>query len=132
MTEFQEGVNKWMVACFGPESPILTDVPERTHRFLEESLELVQAMGCSKEHVYELVEYVFNRPVGKPHNEVGGVLVTLSALSTAATLTMKYCGDAELHRIWQNIDRIREKCLSKPANSPLPGKYKDNGTENTN
>lgn len=38
---FQHRTDDWMLACFGPRAAY--DIRERSHRFLEEALELVQA-----------------------------------------------------------------------------------------
>jgi len=115
---FQERVAPWMTACFGEE--VSNDRTERNHRFLEESLELVQAMGCTESEAHQLVDYVFNRPKGEPHQEVGGVMVTLAALCLACSLSMHKCGDIELERIWTKVEEIREKQAKKPKHSPLP------------
>lgn len=111
-------VGEWLLACFGGK--IADDKTERSHRFAEESLELVQALGCTKEEVLKLVDYVFNRPLGEPSQEVGGVLVTLAALCRANKIDMNLAGETELKRVWKNIDKIREKQANKPQFSPLP------------
>lgn len=118
MGTFQLRVMKWMLACFGPE--ISADRVERNHRFLEEALELVQACGCSKDEAHALVDYVYGRPVGEPHQEVGGVMITLAALCLANGLNMREAGEDELARIWTKIEQIRAKQASKPKHSPLP------------
>jgi hypothetical protein len=117
---FQQRVQPWMKECFG--SKISADAIERNHRFLEESLELVQACDCTKSEAHQLVDYVFNRLVGDPPQEVGGVMVTLAALCLAQGLDMHDCGEVELSRIMQPevMRHIREKQASKPRNSPLP------------
>ena len=115
---FQERVGEWMKACFTPE--ICADTVERNHRFLEESLELVQSLGCTKEDALMLVDYVFGRPVGEPTQEAGGVMVTLAALCLAAKLNMDSAGETELGRIWLKIEQIRAKQASRPKSSPLP------------
>ena len=115
---FQNRVAPWMQACFGPE--ISSDVSERNHRFLEEALELVQAKGCSASEAHQLVDYVYSRDVGEPHQEVGGVMVTLAALCLAADLDMQQAGEDELARIWTKVEKIRAKQAAKPKNSPLP------------
>jgi hypothetical protein len=56
--DFQVRVNAWMLKCFGPE--ISADSKERNYRFIEEALELVQALGCSREDAHKLVDYVFS------------------------------------------------------------------------
>lgn len=109
----------WMLACFTPE--IATDKVERNHRFLEESLELVQAAGCSKSEALQLVDYVYGRDVGEINQEVGGVMVTLAALCEAQGVDMEICGDLELARCWENIMKIRAKQAAKPKMGPLPG-----------
>jgi hypothetical protein len=95
-------------------------VSERSHRFLEEAIELAQASGCTKEDARLLVEYVFDRPKGTQEQEVGGVMVTLAALCSALKLKMDDAGDKELARNWERIEAIRRKQASKPAGSPLP------------
>lgn len=115
---FQERVYPWMMECFGAE--ISADAVERNHRFLEESLELVQALNCPREDAHQLVDYVYDRPIGVPHQEVGGVQVTLAAMCLANALDMHKAGEDELARIWTKVDKIRAKQAAKPKGSPLP------------
>lgn len=125
---FQSRVAPWMQECFGRE--ISSDSVERNHRFLEESLELVQSLGCTKGEALQLVDYVYGREVGDPPQEVGGVMVTLAALCLASNLNMHECGETELARITQPeiVEKIREKQKRKPSMSPLPGVYPDRPT----
>ena len=116
--KFQCRVDKWLLACFG--KVISRDKIERNHRFLEEALELVQSLGCTSSEAHQLVDYVFNRPVGEPIQECGGVMVTLAALCVANDLDMNESGEIELERIWTKVEKIREKQLNKPKHSPLP------------
>lgn len=118
MHAFQERVWRWLEACFG--STISSDKPERNHRFLEEALELVQATGCTASEAHQLVDYVFGRPVGEPHQELGGVMVTLSALAQAHGLDVEIAAEDELARVWGKIEQIRAKQAAKPKHSPLP------------
>lgn len=115
---FQQRVDAFMLSCFGEK--VAADMDERCHRFLEESLELVQAIGIPVEHARMLVEYVYARPKGEAHQETGGVMLTLAALCSAAHESMERCGEDELARVWTKIDVIREKQKSKPRGSPLP------------
>lgn len=115
---FQTRVSLWLLDCFGTK--ISTDRIERNHRFLEESLELVQALGCTADEAHKLVDYVFTRAAGEPEQETGGVLVTLAALCFANNIDMDTAGEDELKRVWNKIDRIREKQKRKPNFSPLP------------
>ena len=116
---FQSRVKPWVLECFG--EMIAGDREERNHRFLEESLELVQACGCSQHEAHQLVDYVYGRPVGEPFQEVGGVMVTLAALCLANGLDMHENGETELARIWTKVEQIRAKQAAKPKHSPLPG-----------
>jgi len=115
---FQQRVQPWMMECFGPV--ISADREERNHRFLEESLELVQATGCTAHEAHQLVDYVYGRPVGEPTQEVGGVMVTLAALCLANGLDLHDAAEVELARIWTKVETIRAKQAAKPKHSPLP------------
>lgn len=118
LSPFQGRVAPFMEQCFGPE--ISADTVERYHRFIEESLELAQSLGCSAQDAHMLVDYVFGRPIGQPHQEAGGVMVTLAALCLAGGLDMHAAGEDELRRVWGMIEVIREKQKKKPRGSPLP------------
>jgi hypothetical protein len=116
--KFQSRVHLWVSACFGPETAF--DIVERNHRFLEESLELVQAKGCTQSEAHQLVDYVYGRPVGTVSQEVGGVLNTLAALCTASGIDMDVAGETELARVWTMVEKIRAKHAAKPKHSPPP------------
>lgn len=118
MRTFQFRVHDWILECFGAR--IGADRIERNHRFIEEALELVQANGCTASEAHQLVDYVFSRPVGDPHQEVGGVMNTLAALCTASDIDMAQAGEDELARVWMKVEAIRAKQAAKPKHSPLP------------
>jgi hypothetical protein len=118
VVDYQARVHDWIVACFGAD--IGADRVERNHRFIEEALELVQATGCTQSEAHQLVDYVYGRPVGEPHQEVGGVMNTLAALCTANNLDMAQAGEDELARVWTKVKAIRAKQAAKPKHSPLP------------
>lgn len=115
---FQQRIERWLEICFTAE--VGSDPKERTHRFLEEALELAQASGCSRAEAQMLLNYVYSRPPGCAANEVGGALVTLAALCSAIGLDMQGAGEAELARNWDRIGDIRIKRAGKPSGSPLP------------
>ena len=117
-TSFQSRVRPWMMACFGEE--ISADQVERNHRFIEEALELVQSLGCTRCEVRQIVDYVFGRPAGQPDQEVGGTKVTLAALCLANQLDMDEAGERELARVWTKVEQIRAKQAAKPKFSALP------------
>jgi hypothetical protein len=119
MNHYQQKVKEWLTHCFG-ESVAISKL-ERNYRFLEEALELVQAAGCTKEQALQLVDYVFNRPVGELKQEVGGTMVTLSGLCSAHDVSLEECAMTELQRVWEKKDLIRQKWEAKTIkDSPLP------------
>lgn len=117
---FQPRVLPWLIECFGAE--IASDRVERCDRFIEEALELAQSLDWTADRAHALVDYVFGRPKGEPHQEVGGVMVTLAALCQAVDLDMHKAGDDELARIMQPeiVTTIRAKQAAKPTGSALP------------
>jgi len=115
---FQKRVVEWLMACFSME--VCRDGIERNHRFLEEALELVQSLDCTRSEAHQLVDYVFDRPAGEPKQELGGSLVTLTALANCHDMDMMEAGETELARVWTKIDKIRAKQAAKPKHSPLP------------
>lgn len=119
---FQKRVGIWVQRCFG--DVVRYNREERSQRFLEEALELVQANGLSKEGALALVEYTYGRPVGVVEQELGGVMVTLAALCDACQLDMVKEGEVELARIMAPavMAKIQAKQATKPANSSLPGR----------
>jgi hypothetical protein len=118
LVSFQSRVHHWMIACFGEQ--ITSDAQERNHRLVEEALELAQSCGCTRSEAMQLVDYVFDRPVGEKLQEVGGVMVTLAALCTAQGINMLGAGETELARVWTKIEMIHAKQAAKPKHSPLP------------
>jgi NTP pyrophosphatase (non-canonical NTP hydrolase) len=112
MVSYQDRCDKWLVECFG--EVVARDKVERNHRFVEESLELVQACDITKEEVLKIVDYVFDRPKGEIGQEVGGVMNTLAALCVAHGVDLERAADRELERCWEKIDKIRAKRLAKP------------------
>lgn len=121
---FQRRVATWMARCFVPS--LYGNMTERGDRLLEEVLELLQSKGYDRTRVATLVDYVFNRPVGEPAQEVGGVMVTLAAYCEVAGLDMHVAGETELARINQPevMAKIRAKQEAKNAlhfDKPLPG-----------
>lgn len=111
MNTFQNNVRIWMLETFGEE--IARHTEERCCRFLEESLELVQALDLPKEKAHALVEYVYGRPKGEKNQEAGGTLITLCALAFAADINLSKAADEENARCWRNQKKIREKAMAK-------------------
>lgn len=115
---FQKQADAWAVACFGEN--IARDKTERNHRFLEEALELIQAGGCTADEAHQLVDYVFSRPSGDLHVEIGDVMNTIAMLGTAHGIDIDSAAATGLERCWANIEKTRAKRAAKPKFSPLP------------
>ena len=116
MKEYQVRIADWMQACFvGDHRPLISRIKERCYRFIEEALELVQSLGCTKEDVLKWVDYVYGREKGEPPQEVGGVMVTLTALCSAASIDLQLAATAEYWRITKPevMQKIREKQITK-------------------
>src|SRR6185312_5264384 len=94
---------------------------QRSFRFLEEALELAQAVGTTREEALKLVDYVYSRPIGQVGQEIGGVMVTLAGVATVCAELVNSCAEDELARCIANTAKIRMKDLNKPERSPLPG-----------
>lgn len=97
MARLQSRVMAWMEEVF-PER-ITQNREERGLRFLEEAIELAQSVGVTRERAERLVEYVYDRPVGHTGNEIGGVMITLAALSGVTKYHLGLEAENELNRI---------------------------------
>lgn len=117
VVDHQEIVRKWLVECFGEE--VARNKAERAFRFMEEALELVQAIGLSRDDVFRCVAYTFGRPPGEMAEEVGGVAFTLAALCHASGLNAKECFENEIARNFERKEAIIEKWKSKIVINPL-------------
>ena len=110
--DFIKNVKKWVIETFGDES--LRDRKNRSHRFIEECLELVQACDIPKSEVKKLLDYVYSRPKGVMTQEVGGVMVTLAAHASSFDYDPQLCGMIELGRCWKEQETIIQKNSLKP------------------
>ena len=120
MKEFQQRVVNWLRVCYVG----IRQAPKtRAFRFTEESLELTQACGISKDEVLELVDYVYSRPVGTIEKEAGAVILTLSAVCSNYGIDMHEVAYNEIDRMSnpESIERTRNKNLKVVEGSPLPG-----------
>lgn len=110
---FQHQTAAWVESCMGTTA--LYDWQERALRFVEEALELGQSSRTlSREQAHALVDYVFDREVGHPWQEVGGVMVTLAAMAHVMGFDMFAAGHAELVRCIADSRKIAEKQAAKP------------------
>lgn len=119
---FQDRVLRWCINAFGVT--VTEDKTERGDRFLEEALELLQAVGYDFDRIEAIINYVKARPVGAPRQEVGGVMVTLAALCNANDqIIMGLAANREMDRIEKPevMSLIRQKQLGKRVIHEQPG-----------
>lgn len=124
---FQQEVTAWAKNCFGETAAL--DQTERRQRFLEECLELYQAVGGTTAELAEVANYTFGRPPGDYIQESGGVSVTHALLANAYGFSLEEAAWLEAVRIKIDINRIRAKAANKPAFSALPGSVDDEAGE---
>lgn len=109
-------VREWTEACFGID--IAKDLKFRSERFVEEAIELAQAVGWDYESVMSCAKHVFSKEPGNPVQEVGGTINTLCGLCDALGIDMEQAGRDELAEMWQKIEAIRAKNLAKQKHLP--------------
>jgi hypothetical protein len=112
---FQERIQKWLGKVF--DAKVRNSVEERALRLLEEACELAQALNVTRDDAIRLVNYVYNRPVGNPGQEVAGTMVTLAAVACAAGIDLEGVVLAEADRIERPeiIEKIRNRQEEKRA-----------------
>jgi hypothetical protein len=113
--DLQARVAVWTRACFGDAH--LRDLRVRGMRLLEEAIEFAQSVGVSKDKSSELLNYVYNRPIGEPIQELGGVAVTFLAAATALNQSATGVADLEITRVESKstthfAKRNQEKCAA--------------------
>lgn len=113
-----------------------TDVSERLARYAEETNEVLQAFGMSRDDMHCLVDYTCDRPAGEPAQEIGAAMLTLTSLCVVAGYDLMSCAEADLQKLQQpeTIARIRAKRSTRHGRGPLPGfdpssRGKDDGHE---
>jgi hypothetical protein len=118
IASFQTRVTAWVLETFGKDianhdrdgrSGLSEDA-----RFMEEALELFQALGNTPEHLWLLAQDVYAKPAGDPCQELGGVQTTLAALASAHGFDMVEAREVELARMWTQCAAIRAKSAGKP------------------
>lgn len=86
----------WAVLTFGP---VANDPKERALRLIEETLELVQAVGLSIEDIQRIAKRTYSRPPGQVPREVGQVYVTLALIAEVHGVSAQKEGVVEWNRI---------------------------------
>lgn len=87
----------WAIRCFGIEH--VTNLPVRALRTLEETTELAQALGLSRDQAHLCVDRVYDRPAGDADQEIGGVMVTLNVLCESMGKDSEALYEKEVRRV---------------------------------
>lgn len=96
----QREMLQWAQDTFGGiEGFDPASVEERARRFLEEAVELCQAVGVTREQAAIVADYVYGRETGKPFQEIGGVMVTLNCLAEVVGESVCKAEVAEFERV---------------------------------
>ena len=112
MNDFQKQVAEQVIATVGSSS--LYHKRERALRVAEEVSELLQASGLCKKDFFNVIDYVYARPIGEVKSEVGDALITIAGLATAFDINMSTEASAGIQRFKQKRAKIRDKHNNKP------------------
>lgn len=109
---FQGAVQNWYDSLFKgtPEEHSDRTI---TMRFLEEALELCQAMGLTRDDINRQADYTFSRPPGTPAEEIAGTNITFQHVANRAGVDIHDVSVAELIRI--DSPEMRQKIYDKQA-----------------
>lgn len=89
---------EWAVRCFGRDH--VYDTKVRSLRLAEESIELTQAYGVSRDMLHKLVDTVYDRPKSDdPLQEMGGIALTLEVLCGINMIDSDHVLETELRRV---------------------------------
>ena len=97
ISALQARVSAWIDRTFSKEHR--TDPRVRSDRFMEEATELFQAMTADRERAHDIVDYVFDRPIGEPCQELGGVVVTAMGLTSCMGEDLSELSHLEVSRV---------------------------------
>jgi len=104
----QAEVANWIHEAFG--GVFNQDVKERSLRFLEEALEVVQSAGLSRADADKILTYVYTRPVEpQVSTEIGGAFTTLCAVASCLQVDIGLAYSVDRNKRWENMDKIRAK-----------------------
>lgn len=87
----------WVMTRLGDEAMHPTERGRRVH---EESTELFQTLGGTREEAHRIVDHVFDKPVGTSYQEFGGAALTLAVAAESLGVDLGEAAQAELDRIF--------------------------------
>lgn len=109
--KLQQRIISWLGRTYGQQT---LEKEERSLRYAEESMELLQAAGVDRETLLKIVDHVYSRPKGEVDQEVTGSYITLVGMCHAHGIDLHRSVDRELDRVEQIKDACRTKHDSKP------------------
>lgn len=115
MLIWQGQIRNWMFNMV--KAPDQWDPVNRGQRILEEVAEACQCpeIGLSEQQCHDIITYVYNRPTGVYHQEIGGIIVTLLALCDATKEDLYQCMVDEIARIREPemVEKVRNAIIRK-------------------
>jgi len=113
-TRRQRAVFAWVKRVFG--GAVANHVGERALRLVEEAAEVAQSLEVPMELLEKVIARVYSREPGKVRSEIGGVSVTLLALSELVGVQVDAAETEEIERIFGlDEDVFRKKQAEKVA-----------------
>lgn len=103
---FQREALQWAEETFGPGA---NDPEERTKRFVEEALELAQALGLHFADVQSIADRVYGNKHGNVEKELGQTQLTLGVLAEV----LSYCSLTEGSRELERVKKIPKEDLQQ-------------------
>lgn len=108
----QRAVLEWAIRAFGRAAA--TSIAERADRFLEEAIELYQALGGDIARAGQIAKHVYAKPAGKIEQEIGGVGVTLLSVCECVGTSADECESSEFSRVLAKpIEHFRKRHNAK-------------------
>jgi hypothetical protein len=117
MKNWQDTLLHWHKKVFGADSYM--DTRERALRLYEEATEVAQVVGVPLNDLQRQLEDTYARPVGKIHQELGGVFVTFLLMCINQGENALQCLQDEHARI--NLPEMIEKIQRSQAEKKAKG-----------
>jgi hypothetical protein len=111
----QTQIKQWVVTRLGQKAMQPTERGRRVH---EESTELFQSVGGTREEAHRIVDHVFDKPAGNPLQELGGCALTLLACADSLDFDLGVAAQDELDRI---VSLPVEKFKKRQAENVMNG-----------
>lgn len=107
---FQQRAQQWAEETFGDDA---RNSRERGCRLIEETAELTQVMGVSKDILHQIIDHVYSRPYGILAYEIADVAIILSGIAQMYGVNLTAMAEDRLKVCIAYTDEIRAKHASK-------------------